>query len=360
MEFICSSCERLYPLSTMQWRCSCGGYFNVHRTRAFNPARIHREIFSLWRYREMLPEIREVVSMGEGLTPLVEAEWEGMPVHFKLEYLAPTGSFKDRGTAVLVSFLKSMGVKEVVEDSSGNAGASLAAYAARAGIRARIFVPSHASPAKKIQIALYGAELVEVEGPREGSARAVQEEAEKGYYYASHYYNPLILEGMKTAAYEIWEQLGRAPDAIVLPVGHGTLLLGLYRGFRDLLEAGLISSMPALYGAQARNCSPLFEAFRLGLESVPEYIPTPTVAEGISIARPLRAKEILKAVRETGGGILTVDEDEILRARKELALKGFFAEPTSAVAAAALAYLCHLSGKTIVVPLTGNGLKSLI
>ncbi len=292
------------------------------------------------------------------MTPIVEADWRGMAVCFKLEYLAPTGSFKDRGTSVLVSFLKSIGIKEVVEDSSGNAGASLAAYAARAGIRARIFVPAHASPAKKSQIAIYGAELVEVEGPREEAARAVREEAEKGYYYASHYYNPLILEGMKTAAYEIWEQLGRAPDALVLPVGHGTLLLGLYQGFRDLHEAGLVDSMPAFYGVQARNCSPLYEAFRLGLEEAPEYTPKPTVAEGISIASPLRAKEILKAVRETGGEILTVEEEEILRARKELALKGFFVEPTSAVAAAALDHLTHLHGRTIVVPLTGSGLKS--
>ncbi len=357
IEFVCALCGRSYPLNATQWRCSCGGYFNIRNPKPFSPERIRREDFSLWRYREMLPEVAEIVSMGEGLTPLVQAEWKGMPVYFKLEYLAPTGSFKDRGTSVLVSFLKSAGLKEVVEDSSGNAGASLAAYSARAGIRARIFVPAHASPAKKSQIAVYGAELVEIEGPREEAARAVREEAEIGHYYASHYYNPLVLEGMKTAAYEIWEQLGRAPDAIVLPVGHGTLLLGLHRGFRDLLEAGLVSSVPALYGVQARNCSPLFEAFRLGLEDVPEYTPKPTVAEGISIARPLRAKEILQAVRETGGKILAVEEEEILRARRELALRGFFVEPTSATAAAALDHLL-LPGKTIVVPLTGSGLKS--
>lgn len=306
----------------------------------------------------MLPETGEIVSMGEGLTPLVKVNWKGMPVYFKLEYLSPTGSFKDRGTTVLVSFLRGMGIREVVEDSSGNAGASLAAYAARAGMRARIFVPAHASPAKKAQIAIYGAELMEVKGPREEAAKAVREEAEKGFYYASHYYNPLILEGMKTVAYEIWEQLGKIPDAVVLPVGHGTLLLGLYQGFRDLLEAGLASSMPVLYGVQARNCSPLFEAFRLGVEEVAGYNPVPTIAEGISIARPLRAKEILRAVRETGGEILAVEEGEILKGREELARKGFFVEPTSAVAVAALDHLLHLRGKILVIPLTGSGLKS--
>ena len=358
MEFVCSACGNSFPLNTRLWRCPCGGYFNIRNPKPFLPTKIGRENLSLWRYKEMLPDVGEIISMGEGMTPIVEAEWKGMPVYLKLEYLSPTGSFKDRGTAVLVSFVKGLGIKEVVEDSSGNAGASLAAYAARAGIKARIFVPAHASPAKKAQIAIYGAELVEVEGPREEASKAVRQEAEKGCYYASHYYNPLILEGMKTAAYEIWEQLGRAPDAVVLPVGHGTLLLGLYQGFRDLLKAGLIDQIPALYGVQAKNCSPLFEASRLGIEEIAGYVPKPTVAEGISIARPLRAKEILQAVRETGGGILAVEEEEILKARKELAQKGFFAEPTSAVAGAALDQLAHLSGKTIVVILTGSGLKS--
>lgn len=358
MEFVCSTCGCFYPLTTELWHCPCGGYFNLHNPKPLIPHKILREDFSLWRYREMLPETMEIVSMGEGFTPLVGADWKGMPVYLKLEYLSPTGSFKDRGTTVLVSFLKGMGVKEVVEDSSGNAGASLAAYAARAGLRARIFVPAHASLAKKAQIAIYGAELVEVKGPREEVAKTVQEEAEKGYYYASHYYNPLILEGMKTIAYEIWEQLGKIPDSVVLPVGHGTMLLGLFQGFRDILEAGIASSMPVLYGVQARNCSPLFEAFRLGMEEVPRYTPAPTIAEGISIAKPLRAKEILRAVRETGGEILAVEEWEILKAREELARKGFFVEPTSAVAVAALDRLFHLSGKTIVIPLTGSGLKS--
>lgn len=358
MEFVCSACGNSFPLDTRLWRCPCGGYFNIRDPKPYSPLKVRWQTLSLWRYREMLPDVGEIVSMGEGMTPIVEAEWKGMRVYFKLEYLSPTGSFKDRGTTVLVSFLKGIGVKEVVEDSSGNAGASLAAYAARAGIKARIFVPAHASPAKKAQIAIYGAELVEVEGPREEAAKAAREEAEKGYYYASHYYNPLILEGMKTVAYEIYDQLGKLPHAIVLPVGHGTLLLGLYQGFQEILKAISIR-IPALYGVQAKNCSPLFEAFHSGIEKIDEYAPKPTVAEGVSIARPLRAKEILQAVKKSKGRILAVEEEEILKAHKELAQKGFFVEPTSAVAVAALDQLTHLSGKRVLVILTGSGLKSL-
>lgn len=357
MHFVCSLCERVYPLETNLWRCQCGGYFLLEGCSPFSASEVNQKACSLWRYRAFLPPVTEVVSMGEGFTPLVEARWEGLPLFFKLEYLAPTGSFKDRGTTILVSFLKSQGIQEVVEDSSGNAGASLAAYAARAGIKARIYVPAYASPPKKTQIALYGAELVEIEGPRERAAEAVRRAAEGGTYYASHYHNPIILEGMKTVAYEIWEQLGRPPDNVILPVGHGTLLLGLYRGFRDLYEAGLISKPPRLYGVQAANCAPLYEAFRKGWDDVRACEARPTVAEGISIVRPLRAREILKAVRETEGGIVAVEENRIIDARDRLAHIGFYVELTSAVPLAALDLL-NLSPKELtVIPLTGNGLK---
>jgi len=297
--------------------------------------------------------------MGEGFTPLVEARWNGQPVYFKLEYLAPTGSFKDRGTTVLVSFLKGRGVREVVEDSSGNAGASLAAYSARAGIKAHIYVPAYASPPKKAQIAVYRADLITVEGPREKAAEAVRQAAKRGFYYASHYYNPFIIEGMKTVAYELWEQLGQAPDNIVLPVGHGTLRLGIYQGFKDLHEAGVVPSLPRLYGVQAANCAPLYEAFRKGMEDVGDYEARPTVAEGISIVRPLRAREILKAVRETGGSIVAVDEERILRARDDLACIGFYVELTSAVPLAALESIRVNPKELTVIPLTGNGLKDI-
>jgi len=276
----------------------------------------------------------------------------------------PTGSFKDRGAAVLVSFLKHLGVEEVVEDSSGNAAASLAAYCAYAGIKARIFVPAYASPAKLQQIQTYGAELVPVPGSRADAAHAAEEAAKAGSYYASHYWNPVVLEGLKTLAYELAEQRGwRAPENLVFPSGQGTFLLGAYRGFRELLEAKVIDRMPRLFAVQAEACAPLAVAFQEGLEEPAEVELGETVAEGVRIARPVHGREVLAAIRETGGAALTVAEKEIVQARQELAHRGLFIEPTSAVAVAGLKHL-HEQGlispnELTIVPLTGSGLKAL-
>ncbi len=363
MNFRCLSCQRIYPQDTYRWRCDCGGVFELEGAPGFAQNEIQIGDFSLWRYRAMLPLKYEdgVISLGEGLTPLVETQIYGTRIHCKLEFLAPTGSFKDRGTAVLVNALRELGVKRMVEDSSGNAGASLAAYAARAGIEAEIYVPAYASPNKLTQISVYGAKLVKVAGPRERANQAVQEAAARGVYYASHYYNPFTLEGLKTIAYEIWEQLGRhAPDNLVLPVGHGTLLLGAYRGFKDLLTAGLIEGPPRLFAVQAEPCAPLYEAYQREMDDAFPIEKNETIAEGISIAQPVRGRQLLAAIRETGGAVLAVSDEATLHARDELALRGLYVEPTSATAIAALRQLRDLIGPevTTVVPLTGSGLKS--
>jgi threonine synthase len=308
----------------------------------------------------MLPSVRELVSLGEGWTPLVPAHAHGVEFLAKLEFLAPTGSFKDRGTTVLVSFVKELGIKTVVEDSSGNAAASLSAYCARAGIQCKIFVLASASPAKLQQIRAYGAELIPVEGPRENAARAAQQAAQSSYY-ASHVYSPLILEGTKTIAYELWEQLdGRAPDAMLFPTGHGTLLLGAYFGFRDLLEAELIEKMPALHAVQAEACAPLYRVYKENLAELPDVPQGETIAEGIRIRHPVRWRAILRAIRETGGSVVTVSDSEILSARRELARQGLYVEPTSAVAVAGLKALSLTSASPLlIIPLTGSGLKAL-
>ena len=363
MNLQCTLCDQIYPLDTRRWCCECGGTFEVAGLPGFDPMSVDSSARGLWRYRPTLPlpEKATPVTLGEVTTPLVEAELDGLRFHCKVEYLLPTGSFKDRGTAVLVSVLRALGVTEVVEDSSGNAGASLAAYAARAGIACTIFVPAHASPAKKAQIAAFGARLVSVPGPRENAARAVQQAAAEGAYYASHYYTPFGLTGLKTAAYELWEQLDRrAPDNVVLPAGHGTLLLGLYRGFRDLQQAGLIGRLPRLFAVQAETCAPLYTAFVQGSAEPVPVEEGATVAEGVRISRPLRGREILAAVRETGGQVLAVPDEETLTGRDALARRGLYVEPTSAVAIAALARLRLVIEKeeTTVVPLTGSGFKS--
>jgi len=357
MDFHCTLCHRTYPPDPTRIRCDCGGALDLRGAPTLDPAQIRRDDYTLWRYRHALPIPPDVppVTLGEGMTPLVEARWGDLAVLLKCEFLNPTGSFKDRGTTVLVTALAAAGVDRVVEDSSGNAGCSLAAYAARAGIRATIYVPAHASPVKQAQIAAYGAQLIPVPGPRSQAARAVLEAAASGAVYASHVYHPLIHAGMKTAAYEIWEQLGgRLPDAVVLPVGHGSLLLGLAQGFAELG-----GQMPRLFGVQAAACAPLAAAWESGAA---DPLPVPegkTVAEGVRIAAPVRGRAILEAVRASGGAVLAVSDAETLAARQRLAHQGFFVEPTSALAVAALDPLRPRLEGTVVVILTGSGFKSI-
>jgi len=359
----CADCQQTYPLNTRHWHCQCGGVFELKDRPGFVKDRIQRREPSLWRYRAMLPLDRDehIVSLGEGFTPLIKTDVYGLKIHCKTEFLSPTGSFKDRGTAVLISVLKGLDVKTVVNDSSGNAGASLAAYAARAGMASEIYVPASASPHKRAQIAIYGAKLIKVEGPRREAALAAQEAATRGAYYASHYYNPFTLQGLKTIAYEVWEQLGgRGPDNLVLPVGHGTLLLGAYRGFTDLLEAGLIDHLPRLFAVQATGCAPIYEAHRQDADEVSPVEEGKTLAEGIRIPHPVRGKQILTAVRQTGGAVLAVDDEQIGRAHRDLAQRGFYVEFTSAAPVAALKELHHTitTDQVTVVPLTGSGFKN--
>jgi threonine synthase len=367
MRLICADCKTEYDLDPTRFRCECGGPLDLVDAPAFDLARVDRHDHTLHRYRHSLPLPTKtaVITLGEGGTPLVEADWRGDQILLKCEHLNPTGSFKDRGTAVLVASLAAAGVEEVVEDSSGNAGASLAAYSARAGIRAKIYVPAHASPVKQSQITAYGAEIVRVEGPRTETARTVMQAAQAGAIYASHVYHPLIHHGIKTAAYEICEQLGarlgkdlHPPDAVVLPVGHGSLLLGLVLGFRELVRAGHIRRIPRLFGIQAGPCAPLAAAWAEGVGEPAAVVEGDTVAEGIRIATPARGRAILTAVRDSGGKILAVEDGETLKARRGLAHQGFYVEPTSAVPLAGLAHLHEQLGGTTVVVLTGSGFKT--
>jgi threonine synthase len=311
----------------------------------------------------MLPPLPSTgpVTLGEGFTPLISGVWEGLNVYWKLEYLNPTGAFKDRGTALVVNDMVARKVDQVVEDSSGNAGASIAAYAARAGIHVRIYVPTNASPAKRAQISIYGAELVTVPGPRIEATRAVEKAVKIGAVYASHVWHPSTLIGMATTAWEVWEQLdGRAPDWFVAPAGQGTLLLGAWRGFQVLVASGLIERLPRLVAAQAERCAPIAEAIGGGKEDVDGVPPRPTIAEGVAIVKPVRGRALLQALRESRGLTPVATEDEIVQAQKKLASMGFYVEPTSAAAVAILPKIkCHISpGETVVVALTGSGLKS--
>jgi threonine synthase len=345
------------PAGPLDWQ-SEGERITIANVPPFDADAIVAHDWSLWRYGAMLPAEKRF-SLGEGGTPLTRTEINGLPVYAKLEYLNPTGSFKDRGTAVIVNHLLAHGVTDVVEDSSGNAGASLAAYTSATGIHARIFAPASAPQGKKKLIAAFGAELVEIPGPRINTTEACLKAAETTVY-ATHAWSPFFLAGQMTCAWEIWEQLGRrAPDAIVCTVGHGGLFIGLARGFRALLDAGLIERMPRLFAVQSAACDPVVQAWERGLDVPEAVVQQPGVADGIAVTLPVHGAEILAVVRSTGGAALRVDDAAILTAQQLLHKRGLMVEPTSAVPAAALLLTKLTPDATIVMPLTGNGLKTL-
>jgi len=318
---------------------------------------IDKTKIGIWRYASSFDLEADSVSLGEGNTPLVPVKVFGREVFFKCEYTNPSGSFKDRGSATLVAAMKARGVTEAIEDSSGNAGASFAAYAARAGIKARIFVPESASGPKRQQIEMYGAELVRVPGPRANAAEAVRKAAESGQIYASHAYLPFNIPGYATCAYEIVEQLGRDPGAVILPVGQGGLLLGMGRGFEAMVNANVIDKMPMIIGVQASECQPLVALWKHGaMDGVPD---NQTVAEGVR-GRSLRAEAVVEMTRRSGGRFTSVDETFILPGRDALAHLGFYVEPTSALVWRALEENIFSLPDPVVVVLTGSGLKSLI
>ena len=360
-EIICTNCRRAYPEQGVPYRCpTCGGLFDFTSPPPFDPSRVEQALPGLWRYRHALglPPGAPQVHLGEGTTPLVWARAFEREVAWKLEFTNPTGSFKDRGSSVLTSFLRSKGVQTALEDSSGNAGASFAAYAARAGLHARIFIPASTSGPKRSQIEAYGAEIVQIPGPRSNAAEAVRQAVDReGLVYASHAYMPHNLMGYATLAYELFEQMAEPPGTIILPVGQGGLLLGLQRGFLALQQAGLVRSLPRMVGVQALACAPLWALSSYGAEGLGWTSEGDTLAEGVRVSLPLRGDAVLQAVERSGGCFIAVDESEILPGRDQLARLGLYVEPTSALVWSALAQVAANSPEPIAVILTGSGLK---
>jgi len=361
-QLICTACGTTFSLDDPRWKCDCGSVLDIEFEPVFALHEIGKRKPTMWRYREAIPiaDDANVVSFDEGFTPLVQVAFDGMPVWIKQDQLFSTGSYKDRGASVLVSKVKELGIEWVVEDSSGNAGCAIAAYCAQAGIDCAVYVPQDTAAGKLAQIQLYGARLHRVPGTREDTARAVLKAAETTYY-ASHSWNPFFFHGTKTFAYEVCEQLGwRSPDTVILPVGNGTLLLGAYIGFRELLHAGIVAEMPKLIAVQAAACAPLYVAFVEDLDGVPAIDKAETLAEGIAIADPIRGRQIVEAVRESKGDFIIVEDSEIRESLKEMCKEGFYIEPTSAATTAGLGkYVRQLrSDEVIVSVFTGHGLKT--
>ena len=353
----CLDCSLTQPPSVSDLRCAeCGGLFTVEY---FGPPDGSQA-------RLPVDDPLTVNSLGEGDTPVVSLERtaESLGLEWlwaKMEFLSPTGSFKDRGSAVLTTMGRDLGVTEFVEDSSGNAGASLSAYAAAAGLKAHVFAPASAASGKLDQIQVYGASLHRIEGPRQAATDAAEEfVAERGLVYMSHNLSPYFSEGMKSVSFELVEVLGNELDHIVLPVGNGSLLIGMVRGYRELKEAGVIDRVPRFHCVQAHAVRPLVAALN-GEEWSPEDA-LPTQASGIATSDPPRLPEMVDAVQATKGSGVTVPEDSLAIWQKRLAsTEGIFAELTSAAAFAGLEILIESGtidrGASVCVPITGTGLK---
>ena len=352
----CNDCGK--SAQALAWRCiDCGGSLDLIDLPRFQPERIYNTDYSLWRYAAMLP-VKRRFSLGEGLTPLVSAQMDGQVFHAKLEYLNPTGSYKDRGTTTLLNHIAGYKVPEVIDNSSGNAGASVAAYASLAGIKARIYVPADSAvESKKQLIRAFGGTIVESQ-----DSVADVYAAAASTTYASHAWSPYFVLGQMTAAWETWEQLGRrVPDAVATPVGHGGLFLGFYRGFKALRQAGLIDRLPRMIAVQSAGVDPIVQGWEQGAAQPPKISFSHSIADGILVDVPVRGQQILDAISQSDGFALRVDNRAIETARARLIRQGLMVENTSAVPVAALPQIREKIGPDaeLLIALTGNGLKSL-
>jgi threonine synthase len=352
-----------YPLDEPRWRGADGSPLMVEPLGGITRADVDTATRSQWRYAAALPApIDRPVTLGEGCTPLLPLDLDGLELSVKPEWFNPTASFKDRGATVMVSGLRAQGVGAILEDSSGNGGSAVAAYAAAAGIHATVLAPASTSPAKLRQSRMHGATVELIAGSRQDTADEAVRRA-GAVFYASHNWHPFFLQGTKLLAYEIWEDLDfTAPDAVVLPAGAGSLVLGCHLGFGELLASGAINRRPRLLVAQPARCSPLVAAFAAGAERTTPGQWSRTLAEGASIAFPVRDREVLAAIRHSAGDMVAVAERDIAPATAELAARGLYAEPTSAIVVPAIREFRRRGvlrpGETVVTVLTGSALKA--
>ncbi len=364
MNYICSSCKKTYPIETVDYKCSCGGLFHLEYDKTpvdFDSLRTSQER-SMERYSSSLPFFNTTITMGEGGTPLIPIEDNLMA---KGDYFMPTLSFKDRGAVMLVSLMKRLNISSCALDSSGNAGTAVAAYCARGGISCDVFVPSHTSDKKITQIASHGATVHKIEGSREDTGYAAKDFIEKQHlFYASHIYNPVFYEGTKTYIYEVFEQYNYTlPEVIIVPVGNGTLLMGVSIALKELKEWGYIYHYPKVVAVQAALCAPIYHAYKKKLSKLEIIETSSTLAEGIASASPSRGDELLRLIYDLDGIVVSVSEDEIIQGQEFLASRGVFVEYTSSANYAGYKKLIkeypQYSEMSALIPLCGAGLKSV-
>ncbi len=362
INYVCSKCGSTNPVTTLEPLCSCGGLWQLDfKTPAFSMDLVDPQEWSLFRYRNFLPIVGDDwkrITLGEGRTPIIKLNED---VLLKMDYFMPTLSFKDRGAALLMTHCKTIGVTSVLQDSSGNAGNSVAAYSARAGIKCEIYVPEGTSAAKIKMIESHNAKVHVIPGGRDVCAEACRNRVINNHeYYASHVFNPFFFEGTKTYIYEVYEQLGRIPENLFIPLGNGTLFIGIIKALEELHRCGILEQMPRIFAVQSEYCAPIFQAWKSNKTKPETIIAKETLAEGVAVGVPLRGEEILQYIYKYDVVMLTSPEDRILDARKELAHKGIFCEHTSAATYAAYQEFVETVGPLhdCLIPMCGAGLKS--
>ena len=361
----CIDCGREYSEDEVRYRCDCGGLLEVVTDLEKAEDVFDGKNVTLWKYESWLP-VKKRVSLDEGGTPLyrlknLEREL-GVELYAKNEGANPTGSFKDRGMTVGVSKALELGMDKVICASTGNTSASLAAYAAKAGIKAYVLVPSGKIALGKLaQAIIYGAKVVPVKGNFDDALRVVVEASAKLGVYMLNSINPFRLEGQKTIAFEIYDQFGFVPDNVVLPVGNAGNISAIWKGFKELYAKGITDKLPRMIGIQAEGASPLARAWKTGEPFKPVEKPE-TVATAIRIGNPANWRKAWRAVEESGGLFEAVSDEEIFHAQSLLASKeGLFVEPASATPLAGLMKLLESGeidrGESYVLITTGHGLK---
>jgi len=373
----CTKCDRKHPTGQVLNLCECGAplfarYDLERAAKDLRPGHLALREPTLWRYREVLPveDPDDRISLGEGFTPLLPSprlgELLGLPRLFvKDEAGNPTGSFKARGLALAVSMAKALGAREVCAPSAGNAGSALAAYAARGGLKAHVFVPRDIARLFIMETEAYGAHVETVDGLITDAGKVCAERArQNGWYECATLKEPYRVEGKKTMGYELAEQMGwKLPDAILYPTGGGTGLIGMWKAFEELGSMGFIPpGRPRMYAVQAEGCAPIVKAFSEGREDAPFWEGAQTLAHGLRVPKALGDFLILRALRESHGAGVAVAEREIIEGvRTAASTEGLFVAPEGGACVAALRKLKasgHLSpDDTIVVFNTGTGFK---
>jgi len=328
---------------------------------------------SLWRYREVLPLPSDVepVSLGEGGTPLLRASracgTDDVELWIKDESLNPTQSFKARGMSVAVSMAKHLGATKLAVPSAGNAGGALAAYAARAGVEAHIFMPRDTPPANVVECRELGAHVTLIDGLiTDCGAEIARRKANEGWFDMSTLKEPYRVEGKKTLGYELAEQLNwQLPDVILYPAGGGTGLIGMWKAFDEMEALGWIGkNRPRMFAVQAAGCAPIVRAFRDGEKTAGEFPNAHTIASGLRVPKAIGDFLMLKILRESNGGAIAIDDEEMIRAGRDVgASEGLFVCPEGAACFAALKMLRSAgkiaSGESVVIFNTGSGIKYL-